>query len=173
MQEIPDIRVILRIPWVLVGGIALRAYIPERMTLDVDILVHEHHATVARDSFTDAGYTVVGQLRIGGFTVAHATQQMQSIDVLTRDDPWVEAALQHPHHDAAGFPVLDRRFLILMKIQSGRTQDLGDIQRLIAHTSLSERATTRQIIEQYSVEFVEDYELLCTLADLEFGPPSE
>ncbi len=37
----PDLRSVLRdIPWVVVGAVATRAYMPERMTQDLDILVY-------------------------------------------------------------------------------------------------------------------------------------
>jgi hypothetical protein len=38
-QAVPDVGDVLRdIPWAIVGGIALRAYMPERATDDLDIL---------------------------------------------------------------------------------------------------------------------------------------
>jgi hypothetical protein len=60
-----------------------------------------------------------------------------------------------------------------MKLQAGRTQDLADVQRLLAQTPAAERAAIRMLVEQYSPELVEDYDSLCTLADLEFGPPGD
>ncbi len=40
MHPWPDLRPILEgIPWVIVGGVATRAYMPERVTQDLDILV--------------------------------------------------------------------------------------------------------------------------------------
>jgi hypothetical protein len=38
----PDLREILEgIPWTIVGGVATRAYMPERMTKAMDILVRQ------------------------------------------------------------------------------------------------------------------------------------
>ena len=174
MQPIPDIGQILHhTPWVLVGGVALRAYIPERMTLDVDILINERDAVVVRDAFLAAGYHVIGQLSIGGFTVEPSLTDSPVVDILTRTDDWVDEALATPSHDVAGYPVLGRPYLLLMKLQAGRTQDLADIQRLLASTPTLERAAIRVLIEQQSPELVEDYDSLCTLADLEFGSKAE
>ena len=40
MNPWPDLRQVLTgIPWVVVGGVATRAYMPERATKDLDILV--------------------------------------------------------------------------------------------------------------------------------------
>jgi hypothetical protein len=174
VQAVPDIRAILRsIPWVLVGGLALRAYMPERMTLDVDILVHERDGDAVRDAFVAAGYGVTGLLSIGGFSLQSPEPTEPPIDVLTRADHWVDAALVAPSADPAGYPVLGRSYLILLKLQAGRTQDLADVQRLLARTPVAERAAIRTLILQESSDLAEDFDSLCTLADLEFGPPPE
>ena len=174
MQPIPDLQHILAaVPWVLVGGLALRAYIPERMTLDVAILVHERDAETVRAALLNAGYHVTGQLSIGGFSVQIADPTAPPIDVLTRTDSWLDAALTQPVADPAGYPVLGRPYLILMKLQAGRTQDLADVQRLLARVPRVERAAIRQQVLRFAPDLVEDYESLCTLADLEFGAPSD
>ena len=170
MQPIPDLHHILdSVPWVLVGGLALRAYIPERMTLDIDILVHERNAEVARVAMLKAGYHVTAQLSIGGFSVQGGDPAAPPIDILTRADAWLDTALAQPVADPAGYPVLGRPYLILLKLQAGRTQDLADVQRLLAHVPQPQREAIRQIVLCYASDLVEDYDSLCTLADLEFG----
>ena len=172
VQPVADLAPILTpIPWVLIGGLALRAYMPERMTLDVDILIHQRDTEAARSAFVHAGYAVIGQLSIGGFSVQAANATEPAIDVLTRSDTWIDAALAHPGCDPAGLPVLGRPYLILMKLQAGRTRDLGDVQNLLGHTPPDERASMRQLVLRFSPDLVEDYDSLCTLADLEFGTP--
>jgi hypothetical protein len=172
MQPVPDLQSILRsIRWVLVGGLALRAYMPERMTLDIDILIHERDTAAARDAFVRAGYHLVGTLTIGGFTVQAADTSEPPIDVLTRSDSWLDSALATPVADPAGLPVLARSYLLLLKLHAGRTQDLADIQRLLARTSSAERAEIRTLVQREHPALTEDYDSLCTLADLEFGPP--
>jgi hypothetical protein len=44
------------------------------------------------------------------------------------------------------------------------------VQRLLARVPQSERDTMRQLVLRSSPDLVEDYDSLCTLADLEFGP---
>ncbi|WP_238613404.1 hypothetical protein [Candidatus Oscillochloris fontis] len=168
MQPVPDLHVVLgSLRWVLVGGLALRAYMPERATLDVAILMHADDAYTARQAFLKAGYSFQGDLSIGGFTVQLAHEP--PIDVLTRNDPWLDMVLRQPVRDPANMPVLARPYLILLKLQAGRTQDLADIQRLLALTPPTERQQVRQVVEQFSPEFLEDFDALITLADLEFG----
>ena len=170
MYQVPDLPSLLgTVGWVLVGGVALRAYMPERATLDVDILIHERDAQAVQAAFLHAGYRCVGTLSIGGFTVVLGNEP--PIDVLTRDDDWLEVAFAQPGRDHAGLPVLPRAYLILMKLQAGRTQDLADIQRLLALTSVAERGVVRGVIEHYSAELLEDFDALIILANLEFGSP--
>lgn len=175
MQSVPNLGAILDpIDWVLVGGIALRAYMPERMTLDVDILVHERDAFTVRKRFTNAGYRVIAELTIGGFSVQSSNETEPPVDVITRADTWLDSALASPSFDLARYPVLGRPYLLLLKLQAGRSQDLADVQRLLSQTSLTERSEIRALIIEQQSELAEDFDSLCTLADLEFGsPPAE
>ncbi|RRR76246.1 MAG: hypothetical protein EI684_03390 [Candidatus Viridilinea halotolerans] len=147
---------------------ALRAYVPERMTLDVDILIHADDEPAAHAAFSVAGYHITGPLSIGGFT-AHASAATAPIDVITSSAPWLEEALTTPTYDVVGFPVMPRPYLLLLKLQAGRSQDLADIQRLLRGTSVEERSHMRTIIANADLDLVEDFEALCTLADLEYG----
>jgi hypothetical protein len=174
MQAIPPLHDVLGATrWVLVGGLALRAFIPERMTLYVNILIHERDSANARTAFQAAGYRVTAQLSSGGFSVQAGDPKAPPIDVLTRSDAWLDTVLAAPAYDAAGYPVLPRTYLILLKLQAGRTQDLADVQRLVAYTSPAQRAAFTQVVRLASPELVEDLESLFTLADLEFGVAAE
>lgn len=167
MQPIPDLTLMGAIPWVLVRGLALRAYMPERTTQDVDILIHAQDEQAARSAFTQAGYTITGTLTIGGFTANPPSGV--PIDVLASMAPWLDLALAHPGRDAAGYPVLPRPYLMLHKLQAGRPQDWVDVQRLLRNTPAAERAETCTLIDRYAPDLVEDYDSLITLADWEFG----
>lgn len=179
VQPIPDIASILgELLWALAGAIALRSYAPERMTLDVDVLIHCRDEWSARQRFLEAGYEIAGELAIGGFSARQASPGTEEgehlpVDVIAREDPWLEEALANLYHDEDGRPVLARPYLALQKLQAGRTQDLADVQRLLAGTPPAERERTRQLVGRYAPELVEDYDSLVQLADLEFGPPPE
>lgn len=171
MIPTPDLAAILGpIPWVLIGGIALRAYAPERMTLDIAIMIHADDEAAAQAAFRAAGYTLTGPLTVGGFT-AHPADGSAPVDVLTGTAPWLHLALERPTPDPAGLPAMPRPYLLLLKLQAGRTQDLADVQRLLRGTSTADRSAMRAIVEEYAVDLVEDYDALVTLADLEYGPP--
>lgn len=166
MQFVPDLS-FLPMRWVLIGGLALRAYMPERMTQDVDILIPAADEAAARIAFQQAGYRITGDLSIGGFTAA--PKSGPNVDVISGHAPWINTALAAPSYDPAGYPVLPRPFLILMKLEAGRGQDVADVQRMLGAMNSTERASTRQVVVRYLPDAAEDYDSLVTLADLEFG----
>jgi hypothetical protein len=171
---IPDLPSLLAgIPWVLVGGMATRAYMPERTTRDIDIRIHAKHEEQAYRSLTAAGYRVEGELSIGGFSVRGMEEDAPPMDVLTSRAPWLEQALSRPGDDAAGLPVMPRPYLMLLKLQAGRLRDLDDVQRMLRDTPLEERASNRSLVARYAPDSVEDYDILMQLADIEFGTGSE
>lgn len=172
VQQLPNLREILAgIRWALIGAMALRAYAPERMTQDVDILIHAHDEPAVRSAFIAAGYAIGETLATGDFTALPVGEAGYSIDVVASDAPWLDEALDHPWFDPAGFPVLPRPFLTLMKLQAGRAQDVADITRLLRAADRDERALIRTVIARYAPDLVEDYDALVTLTDLEFGAP--
>jgi hypothetical protein len=169
VQPIPNLEAILgTITWVIVGGMAIRAYAPERMTLDVDILIHTADEQAARRALEAANYRIMGSLSIGGFT-AEPLDASMPIDVLVSNASWLDQALQQPTRDSAGYPVLARQFLILLKLQAGRAQDIADITRLLRDTDLAERNAIRNVIHNELPDQVEDFDALVALTDLEFG----
>lgn len=173
MQQLPDLSQILDgIRWALVGAMALRAYASERMTQDVDIVIHAGDEPAARVAFISAGYRIGGSLLMGGFTAHPADGAGYSIDVLAFDAPWLSEALAQPMYDPAGFPVLARRFLILMKLQAGRAQDIADITRLLRRADHAERTIARATMATYAPDLIDDYDALVVLTDLEFGTGS-
>lgn len=172
MQPLPDLATILDpIPWVLVGGFALRAYMPERTTQDIDLLIHADDAAAARRALIAAGYTITGTLTIGGFTAERA--DAMPIDILTGSQSWLDRALAAPARDVAGYPVLARPYLMLLKLQAGRMQDLTDVQRMLRDTPRAERQATAAMIAALDHDLAEEFAALITLADLEFGPPAD
>ncbi|NJN67240.1 MAG: hypothetical protein HC884_11275 [Chloroflexaceae bacterium] len=150
---------------------ATRAYMPERITQDVDILIHAEHEWRARAALVAAGYRIEGEFSIGGFSVRGmaADEGAPPLDVLTSRAPWVEQALNQPGYDEAGLPVMPRPYLILLKLQAGHLRDLDDVQRMLRDTPPEERQAIRLLVARYAPDGVEDYDILVQLADIEFG----
>lgn len=159
MNPWPDLRPILKdVEWAIVGGVATRAYMPERMTKDLDILVHEKDGEKVIQLLQDAGYQLVSKLAISGY-VFHAPDGTE-LDVLLGSDAWLKKALSNVAKDSAGYPVLRLPYLILMKLQAGRTQDWADVSRMLGWAEDKDLDEVRAVIKEYSPEDIDDLESL-------------
>lgn len=172
MNPWPDLRPILRdLPWVVVGAVATRAYMPERATKDLDILVHHRDGAEALKRLEAAGYRMISRLNIPGFLL-HSPDGVE-VDIIFGDYPWLAEALAHPRQDPAGYPVLDLPYLVLMKVEASRTQDLGDLSRMLGLASAEDLEEVRVIVKRYMPDAADDVESLIYLGQLEMKPPSD
>ena len=172
MATWPDLTDMLAgLPWAVVGAVATRAYMPERATQDLDILVTTEVAREVRARLERAGFQKVHDLAIGGATWRSLSGQL--VDVIELRAEWVPEALQHLGRDAQGLPVLALPYLVLMKVESGRAQDLADAARMLGLASEEHRGETRRVFQRYAREALEDLESLITLGKLEMGETRE
>jgi hypothetical protein len=168
MNPWPDLRGILEdIPWVIVGGVATRAYMPERTTKDMDILIRREDERIALERLQQANYKTESPLALGGWVVR--SPEDVEVDVLLGHQVWLPAALAHPRFDPAGYPVIDLPYLVLMKMESSRSLDIGDLGRLLGLASDQDLDRVRQVVKQYSPQDVQDLESLIYLGKLELG----
>ncbi len=162
----PDLRPVLQsIPWVVIGAVATRAYMPERATKDLDILVRREDGDEVRERLEAAGYTFITHLAVPGFLV-HSPEGVE-VDVVLGDYPWLDEALAHPRQDPAGFPVLDLPYLVLMKLAASRVQDTADLSRMLGLASDEELAPVRAVVARYAPADVDDLESLIYLGRFE------
>src|SRR5215211_712584 len=92
MNPWPDLRPILNgIKWVIVGGVATRAYMPERMTKDLDILIHQDDKEIVLSRLKEAGYQVLEPLAIPGFALT--APDGAEVDLLLGNEAWLKIAL--------------------------------------------------------------------------------
>ncbi len=169
MIDWPDLREILAgIDWVIVGGVATRAYMPERMTKNLDILVRAAEETAVLSRLQAAGYEVVESLAIPGCQLRSA--KGTEIDLLPGSQPWLEEALAQPEFDPAGYPVLGLPYLILMKMNASRGRDLGDITTMLGWADEETLNKTRVVIAKYSPQDSEDLESLIFIGQQERRP---
>jgi hypothetical protein len=163
----PDLNKILEdIPWVITGGVATRAYMPERMTHDLDILVHKVNCEIAWQRFKDHGFKVAEVLDAPYFVARRP--DIPEVDVLCLDFPWLERAFAEARQDPAGFPVLDLPFLIIMKLRANRGIDIGDMTRMLGLASEDDRDRVRETVAMYQPEDSDDLEALILLGKMEF-----
>jgi hypothetical protein len=166
MNPWPDLRPVLQgIPWAVIGAVATRAYMPEGATEALDILVRREDGHQVRERLEAAGYTLVSQLAVSGF-LFHSPEGVE-VDVVLGDDPWLEEALAHPRQDPAGFPVLDLPYLVLMKMESSRAQDVADLSRMLGLASDEELASVRAVVARYAPTEMDDLESLIYLGRFE------
>jgi hypothetical protein len=173
MNPWPDLRPILKgIPWAIIGGVATRAYMPERMTKDLVILVRHSDEAEVRDRLEAGGYRAVAPLPIPG--CLYRSTDGAEIDVILGRYPWLDAALAHVRHDPAGYPVLDLRYLVLIKLAASCVQDAADISRMLGLAPDEELARVRTAVARYAPDDVDDVESLIYLGQVEMGrtPPA-
>jgi hypothetical protein len=168
MNPWPDLRPILGdIPWVIVGGVATRAYMPERATKDLDILVRSRDSDEVIERLEEAGYRRISPLAVPDFLLR--SPEGTDLDVIFGDYDWLDEALGHQGRDPAGYPVLDLPYLILMKIASSRLQDTADISRMLGLASQDEVTRVREAIARYAPDEADDLESLIYLGRVEVG----
>ena len=168
-NEIADLnRIFFKTPFVIVGGVATRLYMPERMTLDLDVLVAEKDKATAEKELGEAGGKKTGLLSIGGST--WALYDGKSLDLIISDEDWTKDAIGNPViHKEDRLPYIAIPYLILMKMRAGRMQDLADVGRMLGHAEENDIKKIRKVIKAYHPELSEDLESLVVLGKLEIG----
>ncbi|MBK4730625.1 hypothetical protein JJD41_12225 [Oxynema sp. CENA135] len=169
---VTDIKAIVtKTPFAIVGGIATRLYMPERMTLDLDILVCVRDAKTLYAELTKAGSQKIGELALprSQWELPDGT----SLDVLESNADWFPEAIATPNIAPNGLPIIALPYLVLMKLQSARTQDLSDVSRMMGAANPDEIAEVKQAISKYLPGALEDLESLIVLGQLERRPPGE
>ena len=162
----PDLRTVLQgFRWAVVGDVATRAYMPERMTGDFDILVHHQDGDAALARLREAGYHVASELSIPGYMLN--APNGTEIDLLLIPFPWIDDALQPDQRDPAGYPVLDLPYLVLMKMETSRAQDLADLSKMLGLAAKEDLARIREIVARYMPAAADDLESLIYLGGLE------
>jgi hypothetical protein len=167
----PDLRDILKdIPWVLIGGVATRAYMAERITKDMDVLVHERDGEDARKKLEMAGYISVSRSVVPGF-IMRSPEGVQ-VDLIYGRYPWLDKALARPQFDAAGYPVIALPYLVLLKLWATRNQDWTDITRMLSTATDEQINEVRKVIAQHSPEDSDDLETMIYLGKREMEIPN-
>jgi hypothetical protein len=160
--SVPDLG---EIRYLIVGGLAVSQYMPMRMTLDTDILIAKYDLAET-ERFLDAdGCAKQGDLSIDGGTWRMQTGRL--LDVIALDSEWVADALNTPLFTTKGKPYISLPFLVLMKLESGRLQDLADISRMLGFAESGRIEETKRVVAQYRPEDSEGLENMILLGRLE------
>ena len=170
----PDLRSILQgIDWFLIGGVATRAYMPERVTNDMDILVRHTDGEKVIERLKKAGYTVVSKLAIPGYLLR--SPEGVDLDVLFGKYRWLDEALAHPEQDGASYPVIGLPFLVILKMAANRGRDFGDLTTMLGWASDEALARVREVVARYNPEDSGDLESLIFIGkkEQEIPPTTE
>jgi hypothetical protein len=159
------LQIIKQAPFAIVGGVATRLYMPERMTLDLDILVKAEDAKLVYRDLAKANSKKIGELSIPGSQ--WQLEDGTSLDVLEGEASWVKAAIQHPNYAPDGLPVIALQYLVLMKLIAGRSQDLADVSRMLGGATELQSIEVKKTIERHLPNAIEDLESLIILGKLE------
>ncbi|MER3399616.1 MAG: hypothetical protein C4313_00535 [Thermoflexus sp.] len=170
VDELPDLPSILDpLPWAVVGAMAARYYMPERATRDLDVAVRAADGLEARRRLQAAGFHYAGELLILGSS--WRAPGGLALDVLELEAEWAEAALAEAQRsrEATGWPILPLPYLVLMKFEAGRLQDLADIARMLGQATEAQMQAVREVFQRYRPQDLEDLESLRLLGRLERG----
>ncbi len=135
------------------------------MTLDTDILVLSEDLDEAEALLRKAGCEYVGNRSIGGST--WRLPKGRSLDLLALDHAWVGEALDAAVNDAKGHSYASLPFLILMKLESGRLQDLADISRMLGCAGQDQVDAVRAVVERFRPQDMPDLQSMLRVGRLE------
>lgn len=167
-MQFPDLTDILGgIAWAAVGAAATRLYMPERVTNDLDILVSTREAEQAREQLKQSGATYQAELSIGGSS--WLLTGGFPLDMIECSEAWVQSALREAQTNlsADNMPTLSLEYLVLMKFQASRVQDLADITRMLGQANETQLQRVRAVFARWLPDAQEDLESLTLLGQLE------
>ncbi|MDY6806270.1 MAG: hypothetical protein SXA11_21035 [Cyanobacteriota bacterium] len=154
-------------PFVVVGGVATRLYMPERATPNLDILVLNRDATKIYRQLEETGSIKIGKLKISGKSLQLPDNTYLS--VIESQEAWVEEAVNNPNIAPDGLPIIGLPYLILMKMKASRSIDMGDLGRMLGGADDKALEKIRKAIKTYLPDAIEDLESLIYLGKLEFS----
>lgn len=145
------------IPFCVIGGVATRAYMPERMTKDIDILVGANDFDAAELRLRDAGYQAGGphddlffsNSMLGLFGRAWEKGAVR-VDLISSRQAWVHEALAVYAYDQTGLRVIALPYLVLLKLDASRGQDQADVERMLGRLSNDDVKKVAEIVGRYS-----------------------
>ena len=122
----------------LAGAHAANAYMPPRNTADIDFIVPYDRFRDAEQALEKAGWLRARDLVFPNANLGlsgsawHHPQSNEELDLITSAQNWVQAAFDAPvSHAPDGSRIVPLSFLVLMKLDSARTTDQGDLARML------------------------------------------
>lgn len=139
---------------------------PERLPINLDILTTVEFSNSLYEELLANDCIKIGTLSIGG--TSWKTPKGEILDVLVLNQIWVEDAIKYPTYFEDKLPIIPLPYLILMKLEASRLQDIADISRMLGRATDKQLNQVRKVIQEYQPDAVEDVESLIALGKLEY-----
>jgi hypothetical protein len=153
----------------VIGAVATRLYMSERLTGDIDVAVRKTDLVAAGERLEATGYEYVGELAIGGST--WRSSGGQEVDLVAGEEDWWADAIEQAqrNRDAEGLPCVPLPYLVLMKLRSSRAQDLADVSRMMGQADSAPIEETLALVGRHAPKDVPDLRSLIDLGRLELS----
>jgi hypothetical protein len=146
----------------VIGGMAVSAFSPPRMTEDVDFLVPES----ALDTIRELGEVTPLSPPVDGVTVKMGDgEEAVDVDFVFMPEDMPEETLEGGT-TIDGIPVLRPEALLLMKMHAPRAKDHADVIEMLKG-DLVDRKAVRAYIKKHDPSMLDDFDSNVTLADFE------
>ena len=139
---------------------------PERTTLDTEILVLAGDQEAVEQELNVGGCQKLDVLAIGGSTWALPDSTI--LDVVISDALWVREAIEQPLQTTDDIPVIALPYLVLMKLYANRSQDIADITRMLGGADEHALVDVRAAVARHNPDAVNDIESVIVLGRLEY-----
>jgi len=155
VQNSGDMGLFDGIPAMLIGAHAAAVYAPPRHTMDVDVIVPFDRYAETQARMREAGWAKLNDLVFPGSNLglagaAWSRSGAEAQDVLTSDRGWLNDAFTlAPVLRSDGKRVIPRDYLILMKLDSARGHDQGDLTRILGRMNDTEVEQTISVLARY------------------------
>ena len=153
----------LGVPYAVIGGVATRLSIPERMTLDIDVLVRQDDMARVTKRLRERGAKAVGarafpDSRLALLGETWHVEGMAPLDLIAAPGQWVTEAILDARLDETGLRIAPRATLVALKLDASRGIDQGDLTRLLGSATEIELRAVRALVAALLPEDVEDLE---------------
>jgi hypothetical protein len=139
---------------VVVGGVATRAFAPERATKDLDFLIDHDRFDEAGALLLSAGWNESQQLLFPNASLGlygkSWVRGVETIGTIACTQPWAAVAIRNPVRDQTGLTVIDLPYLVLMKLDSARGIDQGDLTRMLGRVDQQTLDRVVEIVDRYT-----------------------